>query len=186
MIRCLPGTVLPAHGYKESDAYGLISPLFTLTKGITLSQVCHITGLETSTVQNWVKRGWVANPVNKKYSEIHLIRIILINSLRGALKLEDIHTLMTYINGEVENTDDDIIEDIRLYNYFCRIIFKWDKSPAADFEFIDELIKKEIADFTTDKKQDTEKLTNTLKVMVYGFISSQLKEKTDMEFNNIK
>ena len=57
----VPGTIMP---YSEAGGmFAMFRPLIQATDGLTLSQVCAITGLEASTVQNWVKRGFVARPI---------------------------------------------------------------------------------------------------------------------------
>ena len=56
----LPGTVLPTEDITQG--FGVLHPSIRATNGLTLAQVCTITGLEQSTIQNWIKRGWVAIP----------------------------------------------------------------------------------------------------------------------------
>ena len=79
-----PGTVLPAQEGSIRFGFANFAPLFLATKGLTLSQVCEIAGVEPTTVQNWIKRGWVAHPDQKRYHEPHLARILIINMLRKA------------------------------------------------------------------------------------------------------
>ena len=107
----------------RESAFSVISPVLEATGGLTLSQLSKLTGLEGTTIQNWIKRGWVSATRGKKYSEKQVLRILIINMLRRAMKLEDIAALMRYVNGDVEDTSDDIIADILLYNILCRIIF---------------------------------------------------------------
>ena len=70
----LPGTVLAVDGSRPEAADELFSSLF-VTGGLVLSQVCQITGLEPYAVQNWVKRGFLAPPVKKKYNRRQLSRM---------------------------------------------------------------------------------------------------------------
>ena len=58
-------------------------PLIRATDGLTLSQVCTLSGLEPSTIQNWIKRGYVPHPVGKKYRERHLARILAYEGING-------------------------------------------------------------------------------------------------------
>ena len=108
MLEKIPGTVLSFNSSAAENSYSLISPLLTVTKGLTLAQVTALTGLEPSTIQNWVKRGWVKNPEGKRYGEEQVVRIILINMMRGSMQLEQIAFLMSYINGSVDDRADDI------------------------------------------------------------------------------
>ena len=112
MKRLVPGTTIKFTEQARNAAFSLISPILEATGGLTLSQLSKLTGLEGSTIQNWIKRGWVSSTRGKKYSEQQVLRILLINMLRGAMKLESIVRLMAYINGDVEDTSDDIIPGI--------------------------------------------------------------------------
>ncbi|MBQ5884979.1 MAG: DUF1836 domain-containing protein, partial [Clostridia bacterium] len=56
-----------------------IDVLFSAAKGLSLSQVTSISGLPASTVQNWVKRGWIKVTNGKKYEETSFSRILIIN-----------------------------------------------------------------------------------------------------------
>ena len=121
MNRLIPGTTIKFSG-TSAEAFSMIAPVLEATGGLTLSQLSKLTGLEGTTIQNWIKRGWVSATKGKKYSEKQILRILLINMLRKAMKLDDIAKLMVYINGDVEDTSDDIIEEILLYDILCRII----------------------------------------------------------------
>ena len=98
--------------------------------------------------------------------------------LRKAMKLEDIANLMRYINGDVEDTSDDIIEDILLYDILCRIIFTAEDEGAFDTEHIKSLVAGEIAD-NNSEIADAEKLRKAMYVMVMGYRSGCL--RTEME-----
>ena len=82
----IPGTTLTFNNIAADNCFSLIAPLLTVTKGLTLAQVRELTGLETSTIQNWIKRGWVKNPEEKRYGEEQTMRIILINMMSNIMK----------------------------------------------------------------------------------------------------
>ncbi|SEH68663.1 protein of unknown function [Ruminococcus flavefaciens] len=176
--RFIPGTTMKFSEQARESAFSMISPVLEATGGLTLSQLSKLTGLEGTTIQNWIKRGWVSATKGKKYSEKQIIRIILINMLRKAMKLEDIANLMNYINGDVEDTSDDIIEDILLYNILCRIIFTAEDEGAFDTEHIKTLVSRELADYSKEVK-DIDKLRKAMYVMVMGYRSGCL--RTEME-----
>lgn len=152
MFQTLPGTLLERRQTDGRGAYSLIQPILSLTKGLTLSQIRELTGLENSTVQNWVKRGWVANPKSKRYGERQVMRIILINALRASLQLDSIAQLMQYLNGSVEDVADDIISDGALYDYLCAIVFELEDAPVMDEKKLDETIAAHIADITARRR----------------------------------
>jgi DNA-binding transcriptional MerR regulator len=116
----VPGTTLSILREEADSLEQTLSALF-LAGGISLGQVAGITGLEPYTVQNWVKRGFLPPPEQKKYSLRQLCRILNINMLRPALPLEKICSLMGYVNGRLDDTSDDIIDDARLYFLFVRL-----------------------------------------------------------------
>ena len=89
----IPGTVLQIQREDAEHIEDIFSSMF-LAGGIVLGQVASITGLEPYTIQNWVKRGFLAAPKNKKYDLEQVCRIITINMLKGALPLEKICSLM--------------------------------------------------------------------------------------------
>lgn len=64
----IPGTVLKLE--KMGGAIGLefLDKVFYISDGIMLSQIREITGIDGTTLQNWLKRGWVSNPKNRMYS----------------------------------------------------------------------------------------------------------------------
>ena len=113
----LPGTVLRVDSDSPAAAEETLSAMF-LTGGLVLSQVTQITGLEPYIVQNWVRRGFVTAPKLRKYTRRQLSRILIINALKGALPIEQICQLLTYVNGTLDDDEDDIIDDTQLYNAF--------------------------------------------------------------------
>ena len=185
MFQTLPGTLLERRQTDGRGAYSLIQPILSLTKGLTLSQIRELTGLENSTVQNWVKRGWVANPKSKRYGERQVMRIILINALRASLQLDSIAQLMQYLNGSVEDVADDIISDGALYDYLCAIVFELEDAPVMDEKKLDETIAAHIADYHGPAQDSREKLGNTLKIMTCACSSSRLRQKAEAEMSAI-
>ncbi|MBE6709464.1 MAG: DUF1836 domain-containing protein, partial [Ruminococcaceae bacterium] len=82
MLEYIPGTVMLRD--KMGDVTGLefLKKIYFITDGIKLSQVREITGVDGTTLQNWVKRGWILNPVNKTYGIDQLAHILIINMMR--------------------------------------------------------------------------------------------------------
>ena len=63
----IPGTTLEGQRENADRTNELFQSMF-LAGGLTLSQVSSITGLESYTIQNWVKRGFLPPPQNKRYN----------------------------------------------------------------------------------------------------------------------
>lgn len=184
MQRLIPATTIKFSEEARNSAFSVISPILEATGGLTLSQLSKLTGLEGSTIQNWIKRGWIASTKGKKYSEKQVIRILLINMLRGSMKLENIAQLMVYINGDVEDTSDDIIADITLYNILCRIIFTAEDEGAFTTESVQELISREIT-ANSSEITDAVKLRKAMYVMVMAYRSACLKIEADKKMSAI-
>lgn len=178
----IPGTKL---AYEQNDGmFAMFQPLIKATDGLALNQICAITGLEASTIQNWVKRGFVARPVNKRYHARQLARILLISSLRECMKIESIGELMTYINGNADDEADDIISEERLYDCFCEVAVKSDRLGSdAD---ISALIKEVLKDYKAPNNDAYKKLSEALEIMVYAHIASQYKKKAEQRLSELK
>jgi len=180
MERYIPGTTLEYVDAAKNNAFSLIEPVLKATGGLTLSQLSTLTGLGGTTVQNWIKRGWVASATGKKYSEKQVLRILLINMLRDSMKLDEIAHLMAYVNGDVDDSSDDIIADIHLYNMLCRIIFTAEDNGAFAPDALRALIDSEMSQHTAEIA-NTDKLRKALFVMVLGYHSGRLKRIMDRD-----
>lgn len=86
-----------------------------------LSQVTQVTGLEPYIIQNWVRRGFLAPPKQRKYTRRQLSRILMINVLKSTLSIEQICKLLSYINGALDDEGDDTIDDTELYGAFVLV-----------------------------------------------------------------
>ncbi len=183
MTEHVPGTVLPLTDWaKERISQGqafdsLISPILSATGGVTLSQMARFTGLEGSTIQNWIKRGWVASNSTKKYTEKHVARILLINVLRASMKLEDIVKVMEYINGDVEDESDDILHDKDLFNLLCSSVITLNNSRNVriDSQNVLDISEKMIPASISGEVRD--KLRKALAIMLLAYRSAVLKNE---------
>ena len=179
----IPGTTLPYS--EQSGMFAMFIPLIRATDGLTLSQVCSITGLEASTIQNWVKRGFVARPIQKKYHERQLARILLISSLRESMRLESIGELMAVINGSADDESDDIISEERLYDYFCEIIKQKNVSALMPDE-IPSLVERVVSDYSSTAENAGERLKSALTVMVYAHTAAEYKQRAEKMFKEMR
>ncbi len=175
-----PGAVLRAdHG--EPGGFSPFDMVLRITGGVTLSQLCDITGLEPSTVQNWVKRGWVPNPKGKRYGEQHMARVLLINALRGALQLENIIDLLHYVNGNLNDTADDILPDRALYDLFCRTL-----SLCEEGETLHNATHKALETYHEPYDGAADKLRQALAVMLPAYESAECKRQAEQAFRRIR
>ena len=142
----LPGTVLRVDSDSPAAAEETLSAMF-LTGGLVLSQVTQITGLEPYIVQNWVRRGFVTAPKLRKYTRRQLSRILIINALKGALPIEQICQLLTYVNGTLDDDEDDIIDDTQLYNAFVVLAHTVDRDGFPMPDEIVPMIERSLPDY---------------------------------------
>ncbi|MBQ3416489.1 MAG: DUF1836 domain-containing protein [Ruminococcus sp.] len=181
--KMIPGTKISYTD--ENIGFSYFAPLIRATDGLTLSQVCTLTGLETSTIQNWVKRGFVPHPVNKLYRERHLARILLISALRDSMQIDRVGELLRFINGDTDDESDDIISEEALYDIFCSLIGGVSENVFVERE-IDLLIVKATEDYEPPDEMSLIRIRKALTVMAYAYISGMFKKKCDEEFQKLR
>jgi len=65
-----------------------------LENGLLLSALCEKTGVEPSTFQNWVKRGYLSKPNGKKYTGEQAAEVIFLNNMKNAVSLDEAAQLL--------------------------------------------------------------------------------------------
>ena len=172
----IPGTTLEGLRANADHTDELFQPMF-LAGGLTLSQVSSITGLENHTIQNWVKRGFLPPPQNKRYNMEQVCRIIIINMLKGALPLEQICQMISYINGSLTDESDDIIDDTMLYFMFVSLAAR--ARHLGGTQTWDEALEQITADYVEPVPGAREKLCKVLKIMLTTWIANLVKAAAD-------
>lgn len=182
MVSYFPGTVVERSGRTASD---FLFGVFSVTKGLVLAQVKEITGLETPAVQNWVNRGWIQKPLDKRYSADHLARIMIFNMLRDVMRFEQIEELMTYINGHTDDGSDDIISDAQLYIYICDILDRADYDSILDERKLNALIETAINGYKEPFAGAKEKLVLGLHLILVYYASAIVRVRADRIFSSL-
>ena len=172
----IPGTTLEGLRSNADRTDGLFQSMF-LAGGLTLSQVASVTGLEPYTIQNWVKRGFLSAPRNKRYDMEQVCRIININLLKGALPLEQICRLMAYLNGDLTDESDDLVDDTMLYFLFVRLAARA-RYLGGDKSW-DDALAEVTADYVEPIPGAREKLIKVLKIMLTAWVSSRIKAEAE-------
>lgn len=183
MIDRLPGTTIEI---SVSDALGakeVLSNIF-MCGGLMLSQVAGLTGLEPYVIQNWVKRGFLPPPQKKLYTQRQFCRIAIINMLKDSLRLEKIVSLLSYINGHLDDESDDIIDDCDLYYYYIAAIAGADRNKLGE-EQLEERIGSVIADFEEPFPGAKKRLGKVLAVMLNAHLASLLTRKAEEILNTL-
>ncbi len=176
----VPGTNISFDG--TGSVFERFSPFIRAADGLSLGQICSITGLEPFMIQNWVKRGFVPHPVNKKYGRRHLARVLLISCLRDAMPIDRIGAILIYINGDTNDESDDIITEDRLFDSFCLSLKRYTDTPDMTPE---KSISETLASLNVTDPDATDRLGKALSVMLYGYISGAYKRMSDAAFNEM-
>jgi len=172
----IPGTTLAGERENADRIDGLFQSMF-LAGGLTLSQVSSITGLEPYTIQNWVKRGFLPSPQNKRYDMEQVCRLININILKGNMPLEQIIHLMSYLNGSLVDESDDLVDDTMLFFLFVKL--------AARARYIggskawDDALIEITADYREPVSGAREKVIRVLKIMLTVWCANMLKQQAE-------
>ena len=175
----IPGTCLLRERMGGITGMEFLSKIFFITDGVMLTQIREISGIDGSTLQNWTKRGWVANSRLKKYDINQVAHILIINMLRSCMQLDKITSLIQYINGRVDDRDDDIIEDSVLYDYICRILDKLMTYDVCSLGSVRNTISEITANYCENVRGARERLTNALEIIVVAYYASLIKKHSD-------
>ncbi len=184
MLKTFPGTTVEVSKLEKGSSRQLFDGIF-VTGGITLSQVCVITGLEPYLVQNWVKRKFVTSPQKRVYSREQLARIIIINMLREALKIEDICLLIEIIGGDPNDRSDNLIFDDELYHRYVDMIA--DNELNLDDRAAVAVVADSVAEVIEERVFGTrKKLSQILQVMLYAHAASRLRDSAEDMLSSLK
>lgn len=158
-------------------------PLIRAADGLTLGQICSLSSLEPSTIQNWIKRGFVPRPVKKKYRERHLARILLISELRESMQIDRVGELLSFVNGDTDDESDDIISEEDLYDLFLGLTERLDADlPAPDD--IGREVSLELSRYP-GAEENRQKIAKALSVMACAYMANIYKRKADSFFSEL-
>ena len=173
----IPGTVLDRKSMGNVTGMEFLNKIFYISDGIMLSQIKEISGIDGSTLQNWVKRGWVENSKLKRYNIDQLAHILIINMLRNCMQLDKIAFLIKYINGSVDDRNDDIIRDSVLYDYICRILNHMMNSGTCDLSSFRDYISEITDDYVEPMEGARERLNKALEVILVTYYAALIKQQ---------
>lgn len=178
----LPGTVLSVDADRPQAAEEVFSSLF-LAGGLVLSQVTQVTGLEPYIIQNWVRRGFLAPPKQRKYTRRQLSRILMINALKSTLSIEQICKLLSYINGALDDEGDDTIDDTELYGAFVLVAGSVQKHGLTSESEMNRLITDGLKDYKESIPGAKERIEQALRIMITAWRAAQLQTKAQSMMN---
>ena len=134
-------------------------------------------------IQNWVKRGFLTKPQQKRYSLQQLCRIININMLKGVLPMERICGLLSYINGDLDDESDDIIDDAKLYFIFVQLAARARNMDTPDQwkQAMQEVMDNYEEPFPGAK----ERIVKVLRIMVTAWLASRMVQEASKMLEEI-
>ncbi|MBE6628751.1 MAG: DUF1836 domain-containing protein [Ruminococcaceae bacterium] len=180
--RLIPGTKLKRSDMDNLTGLDFLKRVFFVSEGVMLTQIRDISGIDSSTLQNWTKRGWVVNSRSKKYNMDQVAHILIINMLRSCMQLDHIDFLIHYINGKVDDTSDDIISDSGLYDYICRILSNMMDSEQVSLSNVRGLVEAVTTDYEEPVPGARDRLVRALEVIVVTYTAALLKRHADELF----
>ena len=175
----IPGTKLAKSDMGNVTGLEFLSKVFYISEGVMLSQIREVSGIDGSTLQNWTKRGWVANARLKKYNIDQVAHILIINMLRSCIQLDKIALLLHYINGKIDDKSDDIIRDSQLYDYICRILDKLMQQDVCYTASIKAVIREVIEGYQENMPGAAERLANALEIIIVAYYAALIKRRSD-------
>lgn len=185
-LKLIPGTILDRTQMGNVTGEEFLDKIFYISKGIMLAQIREIAGLDGSTLQNWLKRGWVVNPKNKMYNRDQLARILIINMMRDTMQLCDISFLLTYVNGDAETIEDDIIPESRMYGYICRLVDSLVGRIEVTRETLSGLIDECTKDYEEKFPGAQERLHAALEIIMMSYYAAMIKKRADGLVSELK
>ena len=172
----IPGTKLKQSQMDGLTGLDFLKKVFFISDGVMLTQIRDISGIDSSTLQNWTKRGWVVNSKLKKYDIDQVAHILIINMLRSCMQLDKIDFLIHFINGEVGNAADDIIRDSVLYDYICRILNYMMKGGSCSLSSVKGYVEEITADYVEPVAGARARLNGALEVIVVTYYATLIKQ----------
>ncbi len=178
MAKTLPGTTIAVDWNRPEEAETLLNSLF-LAGGLMLSQVASLTGLEPYVIQNWVRRGFVAPPERKRYSRRQFSRIVLINMLKDSMQLDKICALLSYVNGELDDESDDLIDDFQLYLYLVRLAALVEHQPPCGPDEAARWCQTAAESYRESVPGARDRVARCLHVILTAYLAGRLKQEAE-------
>ena len=172
----IPGTTLTAQREDTANLQSQFHAMF-LGGGVTLRQITGVTGLDPYLIQNWVKRGFLSKPEQKRYSLNQLCRIITISMLKGVMPLDRICSMLRYVNGRLDDESDDLIDDAALYFLFLRLAAR-----AREFDTPDHwnrAIDTILAEYEEPAPGARNRVARVLRVMLTAWIAARMAQEAE-------
>ena len=97
--------------------------------------------------------------------------------LKGALTMEQICGLLSYINGELDDESDDLIDDAALYFMFIKLAVR--SQTQHSMEEWEETIKDVLKDYEEPVEGGKMRIQNVLKIMISAWYTTRMRQQTE-------
>jgi len=182
--KSLPGNATSYVERGEKD-FSKIKMLLDATGGLSLAQVCAVTGVEGSTIQNWVKRGWVAHPLGKRYEEVHVARILIINALKECIKLQHIALLMDFVSGTGDDEGEGSIKESELYTFLNDALEQMGQSADHSRGGVEGVVETVIKGYRSPRPDSHIRIRKALTLMIFACVCTDVKRRTEAMMEQI-
>ena len=172
-VNNIPGTILNRDKMDGATGLEFLDKVFFITDKIMLAQIREITGIDGTTLQNWLKRGLVGTPNKKSYTIEHLARILIINMMRDTMQLSRIIFILQYVNGKSE--EDKIVKESVLYGYICKVLDRLSENGEISGAGIDGIISDVLSDYEEPVSGAGRRLSVGIKVITITYYSALIK-----------
>lgn len=176
-VNNIPGTILNRDKMDGATGLEFLDKVFFITDKIMLAQIREITGIDGTTLQNWLKRGWVGTPNKKFYTKEHLARILIINMMRDTMQLSRIIFILQYVNGKSE--EDKIVRESVLYGYICKVLDRLSENGDISGAGIDGIISDVLSDYKETVSGAERRLSVGIKVITITYYSALIKAEAE-------
>ena len=176
-LKNIPGTILEREKMDNATGMNFLNKVFYITNGIMLGQIREISGIDGTTLQNWVKRGWVGNPTKKTYDKEQLARILIINMMRDTMQLSRVIFLLTYVNGEDER--DRIVTESQFYDYICKTLERIASPDSAGLNDLEPVIENVLAGYEEVSAGAKRRLSEGIRIVVITYYAALVKSVAD-------
>lgn len=176
-VNNIPGTILNRDKMDGATGLEFLDKVFFITDKIMLAQIREITGIDGTTLQNWLKRGWVGTPNKKSYTKEHLARILIINMMRDTMQLSRIIFILQYVNGKSE--EDKIVKESVLYGYICKVLDRLSENGDISGAGIDGIISDVLSDYEEPVSGAERRLSVGIKVITITYYSALIKAEAE-------
>ena len=150
-----------------------------LSQVVEVAQRVSQNDINSTHIQNWVRRKYLPHPEKKKYNREQVANILLINDLRNILTLEKISNLLSYVNESLDDNSDDRINPTKLYRYYSEIFDRtrtdWEKTLHSLEQDVEESLAEENL-----SNEDRDKAVTTLVIfnlLAQGNLYRQIAER---------